>query len=304
MKPLLKKLLIGVGATLGLVVAGGGAFIWTQTSAFDAAMDKVHEVPLPQVTASTDPAVIERGKHLAYSLTGCAADKCHGVDLAGGDPISMGPVATLVGPNITPVGVAAAYSDGELARLVTTGVKRDGRSVLFMPVQDFGWIPDSDVAAIVSYLRTVAKVEKPIAASRVGVLGKVLDHNDKLVLNVARRLVGAPREVPPAPAPTPEYGRFVAKLCMGCHGESYSGGPIPGAPSDMPVPTNITPDESGLKAWTYEDFTRLVDTGVKKNGERLNPFMPLPALTAMDEVERKALWAYLQSLPPRPFGNR
>lgn len=304
MKPWLKKVLVGVGATIGLVVVGGGTFVWTQVSGFDAAMAKVHDVPLPPVTASTDPAVIERGKHLVYSLTGCASADCHGTNLAGGNPISMGPVATMVGPNITPSGVMAVYSDGELARLVTTGVKRDGRSVLFMPVQDFGWIPDADVAAVVSYLRTVAPVQKVSVPSSVGVLGKVLDHNDKLVLNVARRLVGVPREVPPAPAPTAEYGRHVAKLCMGCHGESFSGGPIPGAPADMPIPSNITPDASGLKAWTYEDFTRLVDTGVKKNNERLNPFMPLPALAAMNETERKALWAYLQSLPPLAFGNR
>ena len=67
---------------------------------------------------------------------------------------------------------------------------------------------------------------------------------------------------------------------------------------------NLTPDTSGLAGWTYEDFTKLIDTGVRKNGKKLDPFMPLVAFVRYDDAERHALWAYLQSLPPAPFGNR
>ena len=91
---------------------------------------------------------------------------------------------------------------------------------------------------------------------------------------------------------------------MGCHGESYGGGPIPGAPPDLPIPSNITPDATGIKDWSYADFEKMLDTGIKKNGQKLNPFMPLEALTNMDETERKALWAFLRSLPAKPFGSR
>ena len=49
---------------------------------------------------------------------------------------------------------------------------------------------------------------------------------------------------------------------------------------------------------------RLLDTGMRKNGQKLDPFMPLEMLTNMDETERKALWAYLQSVPALELGNR
>lgn len=35
-----------------------------------------------------------------------------------------------------------------------------------------------------------------------------------------------------------------------------------------------------------------------------DPFMPREALNAMNDVERRALWAYLRSVPPVPFGHR
>jgi hypothetical protein len=83
-----------------------------------------------------------------------------------------------------------------------------------------------------------------------------------------------------------------------------SGGPIPGAPSDFPVPLNLTPDATGLQGWTYADFEKLATTGIRKNGKKLASFMPIEAIAKMDDVERHALWAYLQSLPPTPFGQR
>jgi hypothetical protein len=304
MKPVLKKVLIGVGALVGLVAAGGGIFVWTQTSSYDSRMEKVHEVPLPNLTASQDPAVLARGKHLSHSLAACATADCHGPDLAGGKTISMGPLGMFTGPNVTVGGLGAAYTDAELARLITHGIKKDGRSVRFMPVQEFNWLPDSDVLAIVSYVRSMPAVDKPNGPTEMKTLAKILDNNGKLVIDVAGHIAKKGRDQAPSPAPTAEYGKFVARMCMGCHGDTFGGGPIPGAPSDMPIPSNLTPDATGLKEWSFEDFTKLLDTGVKKNGEKLNPFMPLEALTAMDEVERKALWAFMQSLPAKPFGSR
>jgi mono/diheme cytochrome c family protein len=197
-----------------------------------------------------------------------------------------------------------AYTDGELMRLLTHGIKKDGRSVQFMPVQDFNWLPDDDLLAIISYLRSLPAVERPNGLTKMRTLAKILDNNGMLVLDVAGHIAKKPREQAPPPEPTAKYGAFVARLCTGCHGDTLAGGPIPGAPPDMPVPTNLTPDATGLQGWTYDDFVKLLDTGIKKNGERLDPFMPLEALTAMNETERKALWAYLESLPPKAFGSR
>lgn len=88
------------------------------------------------------------------------------------------------------------------------------------------------------------------------------------------------------------------------HGEGLSGGPLPGAPSSLPVLVNTTPHESGIAGWTYDDFDRLLTTGIRKDGGKLDPFMPIEAISKADETEKRALWAYLQSVPPRPDGGR
>src|SRR5690554_6017449 len=87
-------------------------------------------------------AKVERGKYLAYHVMMCA--DCHserdfskfsgpphpGTEFVGGDIFdqSMGFPGKFVSSNITPYGVGT-WSDGELFRLITTGVKRDGGAI-------------------------------------------------------------------------------------------------------------------------------------------------------------------------------
>jgi hypothetical protein len=214
----------------------------------------------------------------------------------------MGPVATIRGPNVTKI--LLDYSDGDLARLLHHGIKRDGRSVTFMPVQDYAWLPDDDVAAIVSYVRTVPLVDTTSEPTVIKTLGKVLDRKDKIVFDVARHIDHAAGIRAKGATPTVEYGQFLAMGCQGCHGERFSGGPLPGAPSSMAIPLNLTPHETGLKDWSFDDFNKLLSEGVRKNGRRLDPLMPYEAFRKFDDVERHALWAFLKSVPPLSFGNR
>jgi hypothetical protein len=301
---ILKRVLKVLGVVVVLVAALGGGFVYWNCSQFDAAMAKVYDVPLPDVKRSTDPAVIARGDHLVHSIAGCGANLCHGADLGGGKPIVMGPLGTFNGPNITPDNLGAAYSDGELARLIKHGVKKDGCSVRFMPVQDVDWLPDSDVVAIVSYVRAVEPGDRPNGPNSVGTLGKVLDRQGKFVFDVAGHIAKEGIEHAPAPEPTAAYGGFVARLCQGCHGDHLSGGAIPGAPSNLPIPLNLTPDATGLKDWTFEDFDRLMKTGARKNGKALDPFMPIESWKNFDDTEMRAVWAYLRTLAPIPYGQR
>jgi cytochrome c553 len=298
----IKTALKGAGGLVGLAALGLGAYVLVQVRAFDASMDRVYDVPVASVAISSDADVLARGKHLAESVAPCAASACHGSDFAGGETIEMGPVATLIGSNVTKSIVD--YSDGELARLLHHGIKKDGRSLAFMPVQDFAWLPDDDVAAIVSYLRTLPVLDKVSAPSVVKTLGKVLDRNDKIILDVARRIDHTSGVRAKGATPTVEYGRFLARGCQGCHGDRFSGGPIPGAPASMPTPLNLTPHETGLRDWSFDDFNKLLNEGVKKNGKRLDPFMPYASFAKFDDIERRALWSFLKSLPPMPFGSR
>jgi hypothetical protein len=300
----LKRILKGLGVVVVLLVVVGGAFAYSKVSAFDASIDKIYDVPIPVLVRSTDPLVLARGKHLAESVARCANGDCHGPDMAGGKVIAMGPLGTMTGPNITEGGLGAAYTDGELARLVRHAVKKDGRSVRFMPSMDFNWLPESDVVAVVSFVRSLPPRDKPNGTMHVGFLGKILDRQDLLPMDIARRIDHANVELAPPAAPTADFGRYLGRACDSCHGKTQSGGRIPGAPASFPVPLNITPHETGIKGWTYDDFDRLLVQGIRKNGKQLDPFMPIDAFGKYDDVEKRALFAYLMALPPTPFGGR
>jgi mono/diheme cytochrome c family protein len=300
----LKRILLGLAGLVVLLVLSASAYAFVQARSFDASMEKVYGVPVPRMTRSDDPAVIARGKHLAEAFTSCATPDCHGADGGGGKVKSFGPIGTLAGPNITSGGLGAAYTDGELFRLIRHGIKKDGRSLRFMPAQDFCWLPDSDVVALVSYVRSLPAVDRPNGPVHLGFLAKVLDRAGKIPIDVAGHIDHAAAGTGPAPEPTPRYGALLSRVCTGCHGAHLSGGRIPGAPSSLPVPSNLTPHDTGLKGWTYEDFVRVLEAGIKKNGQKVDPFMPTTSFGKLDDTEKRALWAYLASLPPTELGNR
>jgi mono/diheme cytochrome c family protein len=300
---LIKRIALGIGVVVAIAAAGLGIYVFVQTSAYDASMAKVYDVAPLALARSTDADIIARGKHLARSIGGCATRTCHGEDLAGGEVTDMGPIGTLAAPNIT--GVLASYSDGQLARLIRHGIKLDGRAACFMPVDDFNWLPDSDIVAIVSFMRTIEPIARVrTATTHIKTLGKILDRKGLLPLDIPRRIDHAHIVIAPEPSPTAAYGAFVSRLCTGCHGEHLGGGPLPGAPSSMAVPLNLTPDTTGLAGWTFDDFDRVIQTGNRKNGKALDAIMPVEALRNMNDTEKHALWAYLQSVPAVPFGSR
>lgn len=299
---MIKKILKVLGLLLALVIVGVGLSAFLISRAFDESISKKYDVPVPEVKISTDPAVLARGKHLADSLGGCLA--CHGEDGAGGKLEDMGPLGQFQAPNITTGGTLGQYSDGELARLIKHGIRKDGTSVRFMPSTELNWWPEDDVAALASYLRTLPPKQGGEGVFKLGFLAKVLDRFDAIPIDIARRIDHANVPSSPPAAETPEYGSFIAKSCTGCHGETLSGGKLPGAPPELPIPLNLTAHETGLKDWTFADFDKLMREGVRKNGAKLNPFMPQASFKNYSELEMKALWAYLRSAPPKPFGGR
>lgn len=72
------------------------------------------------------------------------------------------------------------------------------------------------MVAIVSYIRSAPDVTRPNGPMEIGVLAKILDRRDELVVDVARRIDHDAIELAPPPTPTAEYGRFVVRTCTGC----------------------------------------------------------------------------------------
>src|SRR5262245_30613247 len=111
---MLKKVLKFAALALGVVLAAGAIYAAGSIYKFNQSLGQVYEVPPPTLAATTDPVMIERGRHLAESVAGCASADCHGSDLSGGSTIEAGPVGRITAPNLTPGSRAAASSDGEI----------------------------------------------------------------------------------------------------------------------------------------------------------------------------------------------
>jgi hypothetical protein len=84
-----------------------------------------------------------------------------------------------------------------------------------------------------------------------------------------------------------------------------SGGDIPGFPADWPPAPNLTWGKgSRLPAWDFTDFLAFMRAGVK-HGRQVDPkYMPWTSYKFMTDEELQAVWVYLQSLPPKEYGNR
>lgn len=300
MKRVLKYLMIGVGGLVAVIVlAGAGLYTWSNG-------ELAATVPLPshEFTARSDSAAVPRGEHLVRSLAKCV--DCHGADLGGSTMIDDPAFAILYAPNLTTGrgGLLSDYTDAALERAIRHGVARDGRRLMVMPSNEYQYLSDDDVGAIVAYLRTVAPVDRDPVETKVGPIARVLYAKGDLPLFPAVAVQHANESVPTVPEDsTVEYGKYLGEIgCSGCHGATYGGGKIPGTPPDWPPPANLTP--SGIGHYTYADFQKALREGVRPDGSALNPLMPIPATKLMTEVEFVALWKYLRTLEPKEFGSR
>jgi cbb3-type cytochrome c oxidase subunit III len=92
--------------------------------------------------------------------------------------------------------------------------------------------------------------------------------------------------------------------CVSCHTKPQDGKPFAGGrPIETPFGTiyspNITPDrDSGIGAWSDDDFYRAVHSGIGPDGKRLYPAFPYPYFTKMTREDVLAMRAYLNTLTP------
>lgn len=305
-----RKTLFGLLGLLALVVAAGAVFVASrQNLKFEAAY--------PPVAASTDSAVVARGRYLVRDVVNCAS--CHGdttrhADFqAGADvPLSGGftwdiPPGKIYARNITPdagTGIGG-FSDGAVARALRFGVGHDGRALL--PFMELQGLSDEDLVAVVSYLRSQPPVHNLVPMHRYSLLGKVVK------ATVLANPVG-PGETPPKASPhgaTLENGRYLVEsvaLCWACHTQRdmKTGalvGPRFGGTTDFERDAegrvwsspNITGDPATgrLGAMSEDEFVTRFRAG------RLLPGSPMPwqGFMRMEEDDLRAIYRYLKTVP-------
>jgi len=132
-----------------------------------------------------------------------------------------------------------------------------------------------------------------------GVIGIVL---------LCTALVCNPARAEPPSAATIARGKALANAadCASCHtadaAKPFAGGkPIP-TPFGTIYSPNLTPDpETGIGAWSDDDFYRALHDGVSPNGSRYYPAFPYPNFTKLTREDVLAIRAWLATLAPVTF---
>jgi mono/diheme cytochrome c family protein len=279
------------------------------------------------IGAATAEDPVERGRYLVNTII--ARGNCHTPKDANGQPIlsrdlSGGltfetPNFSGTASNITPdieTGIAG-WSDADIKRVLTTGVRPDNARLPGVPLSDvmpthfYKALLPRDADAVVAYLRTIPAVHNEVPPP---------DYK---------------RQANPAPYPDAETGFTTASLdnqvsrgaylatlghCMGCHtprikgvsdfknglgkgGSRFNQSTVKGYPSAWKgsIASNITSHpQAGIGAWTDAEVKRALAYGITRDGRELET--PMKDHSAyfkrMTDEDLNALVAWLRTVPP------
>lgn len=278
---------------------------------------------LANVTVDTSIERVARGKYLAHHVAVCM--DCHSTrdwshfagpmvpgNLGGGGQRfgkEMGFPGVFYAPNITPFALKD-WTDAELFRAITSGVRRDGEAMLpLMPYPNYGKMDKEDIYDIIAYIRTLAPVDNMVPESAA-------DFPVSLLINTMPAKAALTHK-PFADDRIARGGYLVAMAgCADCHskvdkgqiiaGTEFGGGRDFVQPAGIVRSANITGDnETGIGNWTMESFVQSFrkyrDTAYQLpvlGREDLNSPMPWTMYAGMDDKDLEDIYHYLSSIKP------
>jgi len=198
-------------------------------------------------------------------------------------------------------------SDGQVARMLRYGVRRDGRAAI--PFMNYHLLSDADIRALISFLRSQPAVSHRVPQHDVNLMGKA-------VMAFVIKPIG-PSSTPPAASPpagtSVERGAYLVTAvaeCADCHTERsmvdghFTGARLAGGspfeadgnPDLLVVPPNLTPEPrtGRIASWTEDQFVARFRKG------RLIPGSPMPwnAFARMTDDDLRAIYRYLRTVTP------
>lgn len=294
----LKWIGIALGAIVGLICL---ALVVVYFGA-ESKITKAYAIADEGVTVTADSAKLERGRHLATSVSACVG--CHGPNLAGNQVIDAPIFARVAAANLTTGrgGVGAKYTDALFERAIRHGVNADGRSIAIMPSAHYNRLSDDDVRAIIAYVKSVPPVDNELKPFSAGPISRIITMSGAPFFHASiiahdRQHIGAP-----VAGLTADYGEYLVSIaaCRECHGPNLSGGMMPDG-SGKATP-NLTP--TGLAAYTEAAFFTAMRDGKRPLGVPIDTLMPWREYRGMTDAELQAIWVYLRSVPPAPIGQK
>lgn len=282
-----------------------------------------------QASVTAQSALVEHGKYIA-TIAGCT--DCHtnyspeyladptkltlpqiqtlalsGKDamdkqkfLAGGRLFDLGPGGKVYTANITQdveTGIGG-WTDEQIKTAIRTGQRPSGRILVpVMPYRSFNSMADTDLEALVAYLRTIPGIKNKVPEPTFSTEGM-------------QPLPFTQGIITPDATDKTARGEYLLKTitgCTDCHTplDPATGAPMMdrylagGQPYVGPWGTvyggNITPDvETGIGSWSEQEIKVAFLTGVNKQGRRLI-LMPWFAYSALSNDDADALAYYLKN---------
>ncbi len=276
----------------------------------------------PNISIELTPKRIARGKYLANHVSVCI--DCHstrdwsklsgpldtnGIGIGGQKfDHNIGFPGEVHVPNITPFNLKD-WTDGEIYRAITSGVKKDGSAIFpIMPYNSYSKMDKEDIYSIVAYLRTLSPKESPKHE-------RILDFPLNFLVNMMP--VKAAHQNIPSETDQLAYGAYLVNSasCKDCHTKQEKGKPLEGMdfaggyefklPMGTVSSANITPDkETGIGTWTKEVFVnRFKAFENAHNVPKIQPdgfqtVMPWTMYGAMETKDLEAIYAYLKTIKP------
>ncbi|CAM2063813.1 hypothetical protein SCOR_00520 [Sulfidibacter corallicola] len=300
MRRWMKFAILALLALIGLGIAAA-AVLW---AAFP------RSIPAPESRVEGDPAQLARGRYLVNHVALCLS--CHSErdwDRQSGPVVAstagQGATHTIFSPedapaaNITPFALGD-WSDGEIARAITSGLNRQGEPLHpDMPYYVYARLAESDVMAIVAYLRTLPSIDhQPPKAS------------PPFLISMVGRVLPKPYQAKPMPPQDDSVarGRYLVNAagCRMCHGGDLAGGMrlnIPGGGSVTSV--NLTPHpKARVMGWSREAFVAAFKAFAVEEVRQLetprdrNTVMPWIQYSDMTETDLGAIYDFLKTVPP------
>ncbi|MES2275875.1 MAG: c-type cytochrome [Bacteroidota bacterium] len=210
-------------------------------------------------------------------------------------------------PNITPHNLQN-WTDGEVFRAITTGVKKDGSAIFpIMPWQSYSKMDREDVYDIIAYIRTLKPQDTSYPTRKLDFPLNILVHTMPQKATLGKR---------PNETDTLKYGAYLVQTaaCKDCHTQEEHGTQLPGMEFAGGRPfkinggtvrsANITPNtKTGIGAWTKDQFvarfSMYADSNYKPKAVAPGDFqsvMPWLMYGKMKKSDLEAIYAYLRTI--------
>src|ERR1035437_1295346 len=217
----LKKILIWSGMVIVVFITGAMSYCKLALPNVGAA---------PDIKIDATPERIARGEYLANHVTVCIDCHSHrdwskfsgppieGTFGMGGDIFDQkyGFPGAYYAKNITPEGISR-YTDGELFRVITTGVSKEGEAMFpIMPCATYGKLDEEDIKSIIAYIRTLKPIKNEVPKSSS-------DFPMNFIINTIPEKAHFTKR--PEKTDIVNYGKYMvsASGCIDCHTQAEKG---------------------------------------------------------------------------------